>query len=129
MKNIDVRGCSHCYFTRLNLKKMGSLQLCLPAFIGTHWHPKQKEFLKSCEGFVKAALTGHGHPGPFWKVAKMALFNPCMKFEIFLCQITSFELLWKCHFVTLSKICIRPCPIGWLLFWKFWKSWKARPFP
>jgi hypothetical protein len=38
----------------------------------------QKEFLKSCEGFLRAALTVHGHPSPVWKIAKMALFNPCM---------------------------------------------------
>ena len=27
---------------------------------------------------------GHSHPSPFWKIAKMALFNPCMKFYFFL---------------------------------------------
>ena len=30
-----------------------------------------------------AALTGHGHPGAFLKVAKMALINPCMEFGFF----------------------------------------------
>jgi hypothetical protein len=30
-----------------------------------------------------AALTVHGHPGPVRKIAKMALFDPCMEFEIF----------------------------------------------
>ena len=44
---------SHCYFTRLNLKKMGPLQFCLPVFLGIHRNPKQKEFLNSCEGFLK----------------------------------------------------------------------------
>ena len=53
----------------------------------------QKEFLKSCEGFLRAALSGHGHPGPSWKIAKMALFNPCMEFEIFLGQVTSFDFI------------------------------------
>ena len=43
-----------------------------------HRNPKQKEFLKSSERFLRAVLTGHGHPSPFWKIAKMALFNPCM---------------------------------------------------
>ena len=60
-----------------------------------HRNPKQKEFLKSCEGFLRAALPGHGHPGPFWKIAKMALFDPCMEFGNFLGQMTSFEVLWK----------------------------------
>ena len=43
----------------------------------------QKEFLKSCEGFLRAALTVHGHPGPVWKIAKMALFDLWMDFHIF----------------------------------------------
>ena len=30
------------------------------------------------DAFLRAALTGHGHPSPLWKIAKMALFNPCM---------------------------------------------------
>ena len=29
----------------------------------------------------RAALTGHGHPSPSWKIAKMALFKLCMKFD------------------------------------------------
>ena len=47
----------------------------------------------------------------FWKIAKMALFYPCMKIKIFLGQMTLFEVLRKCHLVTLSKICLplRPC--------------------
>jgi hypothetical protein len=32
---------------------------------GIHQHPMQKEFLKSCEGFLRAALTVLGHFGPF----------------------------------------------------------------
>ena len=84
----------------------------------------QKEFLKSCEGFLRAALTVPGHPGPVWKIAKMALFDLCMEFENFLGQMTSFEVLWKCHFLTLSKKCLRlrPAPskclserISWII--------------
>ena len=40
----------------------------------------------------------------------MALFDPCMEFEIFLDQRTSFEVLLKCHSLTLSKKCLRLCP-------------------
>ena len=40
-----------------------------------------------------APPTGHGRPNPFQKNAQMALFNPCMKFEIFLAQMPSFEVL------------------------------------
>ena len=32
---------------------------------------------------LRAAQIGHSQPGPYWKIAKMALFNPCMDFEIF----------------------------------------------
>jgi hypothetical protein len=62
---------------------MGPFYFCLQVFLGINRHPKQKEFLNSCEGFLRAALTGHSHPSPFCKIAKMALFNPCMKLEIF----------------------------------------------
>ena len=56
---------THCYFTRLNPKKMGPLQFCLPIFLGIHKIPKQIDSLNSYEGFFKATLTGHGHPGPY----------------------------------------------------------------
>ena len=79
------------------------LFLFLPSSIARNSSaPNEKEFLKSCEGFLRAALTVHGHPGPVWKIAKMALFDPCMEFEIFLSQMTSFEVLSKCHSLTFS---------------------------
>ena len=40
----------------------------------------------------------------------MALFDPCMEFENFLGQMTSFEVLLKCHSLTLSKKCLRLHP-------------------
>ena len=48
---------------------------------------------------------------PFWKIAKIALFCLCMKIKNFLGQMPLFEVLRKCHLVTLSKICLwfRPC--------------------
>ena len=55
---------THYHFTRLNPKKKGPLQFCLSALLGIHRHPMQKEFFRSTEGFLWAALTGHGHPGP-----------------------------------------------------------------
>ena len=45
-----VDHLAHCYFTRLNLKKM---RLCLPALLKLHRNHKQKEFLKSCEGLLR----------------------------------------------------------------------------
>jgi hypothetical protein len=36
-----------------------------PVFLGISRHPKQKEFFNSCEGLLRAGLTGHSHPSPF----------------------------------------------------------------
>jgi hypothetical protein len=37
----------------------------LPVFLHIHRHPKQTEFFKCYDAFLRAALTGHGHPSPF----------------------------------------------------------------
>jgi len=82
--------------------------LILPSSIARNsLAPNAKIFLNSCEGFLRAALSGRSHPGPFWKIAKVALFYPCIEFENFLGQMTSFEVLCKCHCLTLSKKCLR----------------------
>ena len=75
----------HSYFTWLNLKKMALFWICLPVFLGNNWNHKQKYFFNFCEELVtlRAIIIGHSHPGPFWKMAKMALFNPWIKFEKF----------------------------------------------
>ena len=66
---------SHCYFTRLNFKRKSPFYFCLPALLGIHGTPKQKDFLRSSKGFFRAVLTGHGHTGHAWKIVKMALFE------------------------------------------------------
>ena len=81
-----INNYSHYHFTRLNPKKKGTLQFYLPALLEIHRHPMQKEFFRSTEGFLRAGLTGHGRPGPLWKIAKMALFNPCMEYDFFLAK-------------------------------------------
>ena len=58
----------HCYFMRLNPKRINPFYFCLPALLGIHRKPMQKYFLKSSEGFLRAVLTGPG----------MALLNPRM---------------------------------------------------
>ena len=52
---LSLSGMSvpHCYSIRSNLKKMDPLQFCLPVFLRIHQNPKQKEFLNSCEGFLR----------------------------------------------------------------------------
>ena len=91
----SVLSKSYCYFTRLNVRKMGPFQFCLSVFLGINQHLKQKEFLNSWEGFLRAALTGHCHTSPFWKIAEMALFNPCMEFEFFWGQMSSFDAIGR----------------------------------
>ena len=114
----NIISSTHFYLTRLNLEKMGRLQFCLSIFIGMHRNPKQKEFFNSCEGFLMATLIWHSHTGPLYKIVEMALFNPCMKSELLGGQMRSFEVLWKCHSVILSKICLRFHPSvdksGWM---------------
>ena len=109
MKNPDCTN-SHALHTGIlsdwTLKNGASLIL----HPGIHRHPMQKEFLKSCEGFLMAALTVHGHLGPVWKNSKMALFDPCMEIKFFFGPNDKFEVLLKCHFLTLSKKCLRLRP-------------------
>ena len=64
---------------------------------------------KNTFGHKKFQISHTGSKVPFWKnwkIAKMALFNQCMKFENFFDQKYSFEALRKCH---LEKIFIT-CP-------------------
>jgi len=66
----------------------------LPSSIARiHRHPKQKEFLQSREGFLRAALIGHSQPDPYRKIAQMALFNPSMDFDFLGGQVTLFQVL------------------------------------
>ena len=58
--------------------------------------------------------TGHGHSGPFKKIAEITLFNACMKFDIFLGQMLSFEVLCK-HRYSLLYVCI------------FFQNWSQAP--
>ena len=38
---------SHCYFIRLNPKRISPFQFCLPALLGIHRNPRQKDIFKS----------------------------------------------------------------------------------
>ena len=65
----------------------------------------------------RAALRGQANPANWpisGKIAKMAFFNQCMEFKKFLGQMTSFKVLRKCHFVILSKMCLRLRPYAYL---------------
>ena len=68
---------SHCYFTRLNLKKWGLYNFASQS-------PKSKIFFQFLCGIVEGR-TSRAQPSlPILKkIAQMALFNPCMKFIFF----------------------------------------------
>ena len=54
---------------------------------------------KNCEQLWRAALTANQLISG--KIAKMALFNPCMKFEFWRGQMTSFEVFKR---IVLSEL-------------------------
>jgi hypothetical protein len=58
---IQIRFLDTLLFYQIEPLKNGVTPI-LPSSIATQ---KKKEFLKSCEGFLRATLTGHGHPSPF----------------------------------------------------------------
>ena len=41
---------------------------------------------------MRAAPSGHGHPGPYRKIAKMALFDPCMEFDFIQSQMEEIPI-------------------------------------
>ena len=134
----------HSIFTIMNHQRISTFYFCSPVLPGIHRNPNWKEFLKSCESFLRksqfSTLTylnpGFGGPWdmleiffvnvifitlqkksfgqkkfwipcafskvPFcqnWKIAKMALLNPCMKFKFFLAE----RLLWSDMKMTCTK--------------------------
>ena len=52
LQSFLIISIPHCYSIRLNLKKMGLLQFCLPVFLGINKNPKQKEFFNLREGLL-----------------------------------------------------------------------------
>ena len=79
---------------------------CINPGFGRPWDMLRKIFLipifimlqKNAFGQKKFWISCTGSKVPFWqkwKIAKMALLNPCMKFKNFFGQKHSFEALWK----------------------------------
>ena len=64
---------AYCYFTRLNLKKMGSLYFCLPALLETHRNPKQKLF-EILWGINEGRTIRARSSWPFLKNSKNGIF-------------------------------------------------------
>ena len=65
---------SHCYFTKLNPKRISHFYFCLLVLLGIHRNPKQK-FFGTSEGFLGVRTN---RTWPVWEITKVALFNPCM---------------------------------------------------
>ena len=80
------KSCQNCAIVPYH----NNISRALPV---SKWKFKYKREKESCEPFWWAALTGHGQSADFWKIAKMVLFDPCMKFEIFVGQMTSYEMI------------------------------------
>ena len=108
----NVTTITHCYLNRLNPKRKCLFQFCLPALLEIHWNWKKK--LKSSEEFLRAALIGHGDPGPFWKIAKM--------------QNDFIKVRWKCSLSILSKN-MSQAPSKCLFERIFWVDWIISRIP
>ena len=72
--------------------------LILPTIVSIngHTYPKQKQFFNSYEYFLSASTNKASHPSPFWKIAKMAFFNPYIDFDFFFWpSATTQKLFWN----------------------------------
>jgi uncharacterized Fe-S radical SAM superfamily protein PflX len=65
-----------------------------------YWDIRETHFWISCTGSKLLFCQN-------WKIAKLALLNPCMKFKISFGQKTSFEASWKNHHQKISLTCPR----------------------
>ena len=66
----------------------------LPLTIVSYSKNKNKIKIDNRKKYQVKENGGHGQSSQsadFWKIAKMALFTPCMKFKLFLGQMTLFE--------------------------------------
>ena len=70
-------------FYHIEPQKMGLLQFCSPVFLGILRIPKQKDFFNSCEVFLMAALTGHGHLDHSKKLPKWHFLTPAWNLKLF----------------------------------------------
>ena len=56
---------SHYIFTIMNHQRISTFQFCFPVLLGIHRNPNKKEFLKSCESFLRKS-----------QFSKMRYLNP-----------------------------------------------------
>ena len=71
---------THCYFTRLNPKRISPFYFCLPTLLGNRnsLKPKAKRIFEIQQGILKGRTNRARPSRPIWKIVKMVLFNPCM---------------------------------------------------
>ena len=112
---------THCIFTIMNHQRISTFKFCSPVLLGIHKNPNLKEFLKSCESFLRKSQFSKmrylnprfGGPWdmlPFWQffnAGKMALLNPCMEFKNFFGRKAFFEGLWRWHLQKIFLTCPR----------------------
>ena len=94
------RTVKHCFGRSLLWSSEGLKPLCI--LVNHHWHELWKQ--EKCSSLAQPSLAG-------FQINPIDVnFNQCMQFKNFWGQITSFEVFWKCHKVTLSKKCLRLRP-------------------
>ena len=91
VRNIVLASLLHCYFTRLNLKRISFFQFGLPAFLGIPMNHKKKR-LKSWEGFLRQSnfiLSDKPLDGAIWSLRYFL-----DKFKQSQFQQSSNEIIW-----------------------------------
>ena len=97
---------SHCLDLDLNHQKTRKALLLTMILYSKNKFKNREKRKKNREQFLRAALTGHGQSSQsanFWKIAKMTLFNPCMKFEFFWTKW--LHLNWQTLFIKCLWLC------------------------
>ena len=97
LSNLFIQNASEKLFHYL----IAIVKVWNPKFSSTNFHI----FFNERRKHQKHIEPHNGIFHPSWKN-----FNPCIIFEFFGGQIISSGVLWKCHFLTLFKICLRLCP-------------------
>ena len=86
----------------------------IPGMLGNYTIPKWKEFLKPCEPIQNSE-----------KLPKWHFFTHAWKSNFFGGQMPLFEVLRKCHLVTLSKICLWLHPCAYLCYPEIaWENYR-----
>ena len=104
-QQIYIKAVHTVILEYFNVKEKVLSNFCLPVFLFRN--PKQKEYVKCHDYFLRTTLTMHGNSSPFWKIAKMSLIIPgifgpnyfflrAMKVPLYDCIQNMCQALSKC---------------------------------